>query len=89
MAYEIEKGVAITAPKNGWNARAAKYPWAQMSPGDSFFAPLSGYACRNGTPTVKKYAMAMSRIIGSRNKGGSARFIYRSEPDGLRIWRTA
>lgn len=37
--YEVTDAIA---PPPGWTRRNGKYPWPEMSPGDSFTVPING-----------------------------------------------
>jgi len=73
MKVEIEKNVPVPE----WCGRSkAKYPWATMEVGDSFLSHVSKITCLG---TVK--AMA-ERKTGRK-------FIARTTPEGVRVWRVA
>lgn len=69
--FTIEKGVPITRSNSG---RPCKYPWAEMSIGDSIFVKTTKVS-----PLV--CAIAYGR---SHNKA----FVSKLEHNGRRIWRT-
>lgn len=70
---EIEKGVPLPSDERG---RAAKYPWAEMEIGDSFFL-------KDGSS---------SSISGAASNAGKRlgfKFSTREMDDGVRVWRIA
>lgn len=69
--FAIEKGVPVPPRDNG---RTAKYPWADMRVGDSFFVP-----------GVKTNAMAGSKAQAAKKH--NAKYSMRSVDGGVRIWR--
>jgi hypothetical protein len=71
--FTIEKNVAIPAASRTGGGKA-KYPWAQMEIGDSFFVP--------GAKVETFYT-----LVSAQNKKGDARFICRKQEGGVRVWR--
>lgn len=71
---KIDKGVAI--PLNSAAGRKPKYPWAEMKIGDSFLSEAKG---PNALTHVRSCA---------QNKTGF-RFITRTTPEGVRVWRVS
>lgn len=79
--FKIEKGIALPSSARGSDA---KYPWADMEVGDSFFAP-------------EAMLKSMRTSIYKQNKKGDAKFIAREdtvkdgkkEIEGVRVWRKA
>ena len=64
-------------------AREAKYPWAYMSPGDSFFAPEHTTACGTGWPRI-------ATAYGRKCVPGSVwriRTVVEDGIQGVRVWR--
>ena len=73
MKVEIEKNVPITE----WYGRSsAKYPWATMEVGDSFLSHVSNIA-----------HLVSARALAERKTG--RKFITRTTPEGVRVWRVA
>jgi len=72
-AFKIEKGVPVPPPKSG---RYAKYPFAKMDIGDSFFASEHPTKVR---PAASWWA----------NRHAGFKFQTRKEGDGVRVWRVA
>ena len=70
---KIDKKVPMPAITN--RGRPAKYPWAEMKVGDSFFLKLSK-------------AASVNSMIYSAGKKHCVRFSARKEGAGYRIWRT-
>lgn len=73
--FKIDKDIPLPAHGHGGN-RHSKYPFAQMSVGDSFFAPATSKAVH-----------AAATNFAKRNPG--FKFTTRKEGDGTRIWRIA
>jgi hypothetical protein len=71
---EIEKNVP--APSQNGAGRPAKYPFAQMQPGDSIFVP--------GLKTAPGGTMTKHIMLHPGQK-----FATRKEEGGMRIWRIA
>jgi len=80
---QIESGIPIPARNNG--GRPSKYPFAQMRPGDSFFAAVAPATLRS---CVRRAMKTMPDGVA---------FVVRAEPHGranspqpgARCWRTA
>ncbi len=70
--FNIDKDVPLPVPAG----RTAKYPWAQMQVGDSFFIP--GMTMKNFGGT----AYTAGKKLGHK-------YVVRAQDDGLRVWRTA
>lgn len=81
MQFKIDKGVPIPKPYHGKGS--AKYPWADMKKGDSFFVPLNG----------KKNSPVSGGALNAAGKRHGFKFTQRKVTEGrkkgLRIWRTA
>lgn len=73
MKVEIEKNVPV--PKV-IGPSTAKYPWATMEVGDSFLSHVSKIAC-----------LVSARAQAERKTG--RKFITRTTPEGVRVWRVA
>ena len=69
--FAIEKGIPV--PPHG-NGSTAKYPWADLCVGDSFFVP-----------GVKTNAMVGSKAHAAKKH--NAKYSMRSVDGGVRIWR--
>lgn len=79
---KIEKGIAL--PARG-RAIPAKYPWAEMAPGDSFFVPNFTVAPKSITGKT-----AMSVHAGKKIHPGSKwtmRTVTENGIKGVRVWR--
>lgn len=72
MDFIIEKTVPMPIRTYG---TPVEYPFASMTPGDSFFAKVKA-------ATLSQYAREWARSTGS-----TAKFITRIEGEGARIWR--
>ena len=74
--FVVEKNILV--PKKTGGGRAAKYPWAKMEPGDSFFVPggdlNSLTSCAYGAFGRGNYALRTTEVSGV---------------EGVRVWRTA
>lgn len=77
--YKIDKGVQVPLP-DGRGGGNAKYPWADMEPGDSFFVPLEGAA---------KFIRHMSAPPKLREAGMeyARRTVTENGVNGVRFWR--
>lgn len=73
MSFEIEDGYAIPASRQA-NVRRAKYPWADLDIGQSFY--VEGAALRSMSSTASH--------AGRRN---GKKFIARAAEGGVRVWR--
>lgn len=73
MAIRIERG--IPAP-NGINRNNEKYPFSELEPGDSFFAPHRDYNSKR----VQQAAYAAASRLGIK-------VATRTMEDGVRVWR--
>ena len=79
--YEIEKGVPIPPDGRGMQRGGVKckYPWVDMSIGDSFEAgPYD--------PDLKNNVAAAASQYAKRN---GVKFTLRKHNRGLRVWRIA
>lgn len=72
---KIETGIPITDRRAATNASRAKYPWAALEVGQSFFADIDPNALR-----------AAAFRYGKRH---GKEFKVRTDGDGARAWRTA
>lgn len=74
----IDKNIPIPKVNRGGHLkpREAKYPWAQMEVGNSFFVP---------EVTVKQFG---STVYAASKRSGR-KFTIRAVDGGVRIWRTA
>ena len=70
MTVKVEKGIPVSRD------RYNKYPWRQMSVGDSFLFP-------QGIKSANTYSSA----YGASKDG--KKFVTRSTADGYRCWRVA
>lgn len=73
MSFTIEDGHPIPAARQN-NSRRAKYPWADLEIGQSFF--VEGAALRSMSSTASH--------AGRRN---GKKFIARAAEGGVRVWR--
>lgn len=71
FSFKIEHGIPI--PRKASSGRRAKYPFADMKPGDSIFLP------------GKKVNALGSILTPHRRKG--LKFTTRSVDGGVRVWR--
>ena len=85
MTVKIDKGVPVPPAKKGGSV--CRWPWHDMSPGDSFFAP--GYVQALAQRTVDK-----ERILtiggGKRTRLGTSwatRLVTEDGVRGVRVWR--
>lgn len=79
--YEIEKGIAPPAI----HARA-KYPFAVMEIGDSFFVPATEEEHKKLAASVR---MSASQFARRNRKATGKKFTTRSVTGGVRCWRIA
>lgn len=70
-AYEIDKGIPIPP-----RSCASKYPWADMKVGDSFFVPGNKTRCE-AVQAAAKY----------RSQRTAEKYVTRTKPNGVRVWR--
>lgn len=80
--FKIDKGVEIPAVYVGGRGRRAKYPFAEMAVGDSFFVPVD----------VERRPMLLKSLISCGfNALGAGKVSVRSVVEdgkcGLRAWR--
>ncbi len=75
MNFTIEKGGAIPAPR----PPRAKYPFAQMDVGDSFFVPFT-----SGTGVEWQRARSSANAHGKRY---GMKFVTQLEQGGARVFR--
>lgn len=84
--YQIEKNVPIPPRKHG----DPRYPFATMEVGDSFLIPWPKSGVKphqRGVMGSNAYgALASAKRLGRVPQ--SFTILSRTEPDGLRIWRT-
>ena len=73
MKVKIEKNVPV--PER-YSRSSAKYPWNTMEVGDSFLSHVSKIAC-----------LVSARAQAERKTG--RKFITRTTPEGVRVWRVA
>lgn len=70
---EIDKGIPRPA-----SLRAAKYPWAALEIGDSFFVPSVNGATHN-----------VASVASWAGKRHGKKFSSRTVDGGVRVWRIA
>lgn len=77
MPFQIEKNVPMAERGSAHRGRPAKYPWAEMEVGDSFFSPSDG-------------ATAATMRAGAQKAGKRLGFTFavRLVEGGVRVWRT-
>ena len=73
MEMLMEQGVPIPEGRSG---RPRMYPWPEMKVGDSVFIA--------GNPSKPRASLNLWKA-----KTPTSRFVTRTEPGGVRIWRTA
>lgn len=76
MSYQVEPGVKVPTIKRCRKRGGSKYPFFEMNVGDSFVVPTQQAA------GVRRAAHYFSEREGWR-------FITRTVPEGLRVWRIA
>ena len=76
--YAIEKGIKIPPSKSP--GRTSRYPWSELSIGDSFLVPKNGVA-------AEKLRIRLASIASYHQRKGKAVFTVRSLPNGVRVWR--
>ena len=74
------------APHRGKSGRQAKYPFAIMEVGDSFFCPREAF---ESSPGITGQRVGGAARAWARRLGNGHKFITRAEHDGCRIWRIA
>lgn len=82
----IDKGIPVPAVNNGRST--AKWPFAQMQPGDSFFAA----GCVQTNAQKKNGERIIAANNGKRCIPGSkwtSRCVVENGVSGVRIWRVA
>lgn len=86
MNYQIEKGVPV--PPNSRKGGRTKYPFPEMTVGDSFFASADSGATAK---RISGAAQCWAREVKKREGGDLRRFSLRTskEPAGVRCWRVA
>lgn len=80
--YPIEQGLEIPEPRRTARGGRARYPFAHMKIGDSFFVPANGDEKRN----INKNLSALGNHFGKRN---GMKFKTRVVDGGIRVWRVA
>lgn len=78
---QIEKRIPYTSTKRRLG-RPSKYPFRELSKGDSFFVPLP----EGKTIRYLRHLIASNVSAANRNIEG-AQFDYASGKDGVRVWR--
>lgn len=73
IEVQIDKGIPLPKKKNHKTNNV--YPWRDMEVGDSFL--------------VLDPPKAFRQQVSSRNRMGEEKFVYRTTPEGVRVWRTA
>ncbi len=73
MTFKIEDGYAIPAARQP-RTRRAKYPWAELEVGQSFF--VEGGLLRS-----------MSSTASHAGRRSGRKFIVRTADGGVRVWR--
>lgn len=82
MTFEIEKDIPLSEPKGGPFEGTGKYPWREMTVGDSFYTPCTGgLSFREHHKLVASCAAQASKRLGSK-------FVTRRDREGVRVWRT-
>ena len=83
---KIDKGVPVPPPHRNKGA-PAKWPWRDMEPGDSFFAP--GYVQALAQRTVDKERLLSISTIKRTIPGTSwtTRLVTEDGVRGVRVWR--
>ncbi len=87
MPYPIDHDVPMPPTRQGRHERRAKYPWANMAVGDSFFV-----SCSSGATSLTRDRLANAAVrYGKRH---AMTFSVREDFDdkanpGVRVWRTA
>ena len=80
MTYAIESGVEIPTNAKPKKEKVAKYPYAEMNIGDSFFVPSGERGGSLGN------ICAMNKKMGERL---GWKFVARTVEGGVRVWRKA
>ena len=86
MTVKIDKGVPVPPAKKGGSV--CRWPWHDMSPGDSFFA--AGYIQSMRQRTKKKERLMVPAAMGPRTVPGSTWTCRATTEDGVRgvrVWR--
>ena len=72
--YKIDKSIPIPTPAR------SKYPFHELSVGESFFVAASGY-----TTSVYRGVQSLTHYY---SRGSGKKFVMRSVDGGVRVWRT-
>lgn len=72
--FEIEKNLPLPERQRGTPGRNAKYPFAKLEVGDSFFIP--GIKVQSASRNANYHSMRLGR-----------KFVCRTVDGGVRIWR--
>jgi hypothetical protein len=85
--YPIEHGIPIPDWPPGHKAirklrgRSTKYPFSQMTVGDSFLVPVLP------EETMRQIKRRILPRVYRENQSGGSKYISRKVKDGIRIWR--
>lgn len=74
---QVDKGVLLPASRQSSN-RAPKYPWKQMSIGDSFFVPVED---------MGRKEIIRKTVLSCAFRQKPMKFATRMQANGIRVWR--
>lgn len=78
---KIEQNIPLPGRSTD-NANAAKYPFAKLTPGDSFLIPMPADPKK---ARAKRGSISGLMLYHARKRG--AKYASRRLADGLRVWR--
>lgn len=84
--YKIEKNIPQPAPRK--SIVKGRYPFAEMSVGDSFFIPIEkGDTIRGMSNRVSVAAFTYGKLHKKKFSQRQHKNEKTGEPEGLRVWR--
>jgi len=83
MDFQVEKNVPVPEVYRG-GGRTAKYPYAAMSAGDSFFVPATDCPPKTVQQSAAAYGRRHKILFESRRM---SKTINGVEVQGLRVWK--
>jgi len=88
--FEIEPNIPIPEKGAGGTSQRAKYPWTEMSVGDSFFVDVTDLPGEDRWRRVQSVQEYASRAGKKHDRTFSTRRIKSDDGRllGMRVWRT-
>ena len=86
MTVKIDKSMPVPPPYRS-KGRAAKWPWAEMQPGDSFFAPGYVHALAQRTVDKERILTVSGGKLTMPGTSWATRLVTEAGVRGVRVWR--